>query len=178
MMLQLDHESLLNFIKNRIELVEGGRLKLDMEDQSFGTGLVKDWDLPEFIMIEASIGSKVNRKYKVVFPCIEIYVPEHSYTQTIRLKLSELIAFLNSDADSLNMYAEKFDRKKFKEDMNIKKKKDEELPKVEKEEKPSELPAEPEPAVEEPSQMSIKVINAKKEFDPMIFEQKIFKDTY
>ncbi len=64
-------------------MVEGGRLKLDTEDWHFGNGLVKDWDLPENVIIEAAIGSKVNRKYKIVFPCIELYVPEKSYTQTI-----------------------------------------------------------------------------------------------
>jgi hypothetical protein len=79
-MLSLDHEALVDFIKNRIETVEGGRLKLDMDDWSFGTGLVKDWEMPEFMMLEASIGSSVSRKYKIVFPCVEIYVPEHSYT--------------------------------------------------------------------------------------------------
>lgn len=102
-----------------------------MEDWSFGNGLVKDWELPEFIVIEASIGSKVNRKYKVVFPCVEIYVPEHSYTQTVRLKLSELVEFLNNDAESLTKYADKFDKKKFKEEIKIRKAKVEEKPKEE-----------------------------------------------
>lgn len=67
-----------------------------MEDWSFGTGLVKDWEMPESLMFESAIGSK---KCKIVFPCVEIYVPEHSYTQTIQLKLSELIEFLNSNED-------------------------------------------------------------------------------
>lgn len=37
-LLKLDHEKILNLIKKRIELVEGGRLMLDMEDWDFGDG--------------------------------------------------------------------------------------------------------------------------------------------
>jgi hypothetical protein len=52
-MLQLNPDGFEDFIKNRMEVVEGGRLKLDMEDWSFGngSGLVKDWSLPEFVEV-------------------------------------------------------------------------------------------------------------------------------
>ena len=90
---------------------------MDTEDWSFGNGLVKDWSLPESTTIEADVGSKSGKKYRVLFPCVDLYVPETSYTQTVCLKLSELVALLNSDADSLNQYADRFDLAKYRHEL-------------------------------------------------------------
>jgi hypothetical protein len=44
-LIKIDAENIVELIKNRMELVEGGRLKLDTEGWDFGTGMVPDWTL-------------------------------------------------------------------------------------------------------------------------------------
>jgi hypothetical protein len=63
-----------------MEQVEGGRLRLDMEGWDFGNGIVKDWTFDEATQVKADIGTKVSRKYRVAYPVVELYVPEHQYT--------------------------------------------------------------------------------------------------
>lgn len=42
-LIKIDESKIVELVKNRMELVEGGRLKLDTEGWDFGNGLLPDW---------------------------------------------------------------------------------------------------------------------------------------
>lgn len=46
-LIKMDSTRIIDLVRNRMELVEGGRLKLDMEDWDFGDGVVNNWKLEE-----------------------------------------------------------------------------------------------------------------------------------
>jgi hypothetical protein len=63
--LKSEKGDIVNLIKTRMELVEGGRLKLDTENVDFGVGKVKDWQMHEKESVKSEIGSKVEKIYMV-----------------------------------------------------------------------------------------------------------------
>lgn len=46
-LIKIDESRIVELVKSRMELVEGGRLKLDTEGWDFGNGLLPDWQLDE-----------------------------------------------------------------------------------------------------------------------------------
>ena len=42
-LIKIDESRIVDLVRSRMELVEGGRLKLDTEGWDFGNGLLPDW---------------------------------------------------------------------------------------------------------------------------------------